>query len=150
MQVILLEKISNLGSLGQVVKVRDGFARNFLLPRKKAKRATEAALKEFEVQREELERRMAEQLKEAQTQAEKLAGHTLRIVEKAGVDGRLFGSVTNHDIAHALQKQGFSVAKAQVRMPNGVLKTIGDHPIAIALHSDVLVDLTVSVSAEAA
>jgi large subunit ribosomal protein L9 len=150
MQIILLEKVVNLGQLGEVVKVKDGFARNFLIPTGKARRATALAIKEFEVRRAELEKVAGEKLKSAQEQSEKLNGMTVQITEKAGVDGRLFGSVTNFDIAEALTKQGFKVEKAMVRMPNGALKTVGDHKVEVALHTDVLSEVTVSVLGEAA
>ena len=148
MQVILLEKVTNLGVLGDIVKVKDGYGRNFLIPQGKAKRATEANKAEFAAKRAELEKKQAEVLAEAQARGEKLAGFMLQISQKAGVDGRLFGSVTNHDIAEALNAQGFEVTKAEIRMPNGPLKTIGDHPISVAPHSDVVVDITVSVLGE--
>ena len=150
MQIILLEKVVNLGGLGEVVKVKDGYARNFLIPAGKARRATALAIKEFEVRRAELEKVAGEKLKSAQEQSEKLNGMTVQITEKAGVDGRLFGSVTNFDIAEALTKQGFKVEKAMVRMPNGALKTVGDHKVEVALHTDVLSEVTVSVLGEAA
>jgi large subunit ribosomal protein L9 len=148
MQVILLEKVTNLGTLGDVVKVKDGYGRNFLIPQGKAKRATEANKAEFAAKRAELEKRQAEVLAAAQARAEKLAGFMLQITQKAGVDGRLFGSVTNHDIAEALTAQGFDVTKAEIRMPEGPLKTVGDHHISVAPHSDVVVDITVSVLGE--
>jgi large subunit ribosomal protein L9 len=148
MQIILLEKVVNLGNLGDIVKVKDGYARNFLIPNKQARRATKEALAEFEVRRAELEKIAAEKLAAAQAQGEKLAGSTVQINQKAGVDGRLFGSVTNADIADALVKQGFAVEKAQVRLPEGPLKMVGDHPVQISLHTDVLVDVTVSVLGE--
>ncbi|CAH2894193.1 MULTISPECIES: 50S ribosomal protein L9 [Paraburkholderia] len=148
MQIILLEKVVNLGNLGDIVKVKDGYARNFLIPNKQARRATKEALAEFEVRRAELEKTAAEKLAAAQAQGEKLAGSTVQIGQKAGVDGRLFGSVTNADIAEALGKQGFAVEKAQVRLPEGPLKTVGDHPIQVSLHTDVVVDVTVSVLGE--
>ncbi|MEN9484125.1 MAG: hypothetical protein RJB37_2005, partial [Pseudomonadota bacterium] len=125
MQVILLEKVANLGTLGDVVKVKDGYARNFLIPTGAARRATEKAIKEFEVRRAELEKVLADKLAAAQAEGEKLAGKTVTIAQKAGVDGRLFGSVTNADVAEALKASGFVVAKAQVRMPNGPLKVVG-------------------------
>lgn len=150
MQVILLEKVVNLGNLGEVVKVKDGYARNFLIPQRKARRATQAAVAEFEAKRAELEKAAAEKLVAAQAQGEKLNGMTVQIAQKAGVDGRLFGSVTNADIAEAVTKQGFAVEKAQIRMPQGPLKTVGDHTIAVALHTDVVVDVTVSVLGEQA
>jgi len=150
MQVILLEKVVNLGNLGEVVKVKDGYARNFLIPQRKARRATATALAEFEAKRAELEKIAAEKLAAAQAQGEKLSGQAIQISQKAGVDGRLFGSVTNHDIAEALGKQGFAVEKANIRMPQGPLKVTGDHPISVALHTDVVVDITVQVVGEQA
>ncbi|OWW21717.1 50S ribosomal protein L9 [Noviherbaspirillum denitrificans] len=150
MQVILLEKVVNLGNLGDVVKVKDGYARNFLIPQRKARRATDAAVAEFETKRAELEKAAAEKLAAAQAQGEKLNGMTVQISQKAGVDGRLFGSVTNADIAEAVTKQGFAVEKAQIRMPQGPLKVVGDHTVAVALHTDVVVDVTVSVLGEQA
>jgi large subunit ribosomal protein L9 len=148
MQIILLEKVVNLGNLGDIVKVKDGYARNFLIPNKKARRATKDAIAEFEVRRAELEKVAAEKLAAAQAEGEKLNGLTVQIGQKAGVDGRLFGSVTNADIAVALTKQGFAVEKMQVRLPEGPLKMVGDHPVQVALHTDVLVDVTVSVLGE--
>lgn len=145
MQVILLEKVVNLGNLGEVVKVKDGYARNFLIPQRKARRATATALAEFEVKRAELEKIAAEKLAVAQGQGEKLTGQSIQITQKSGVDGRLFGSVTNSDIAEALTKQGFAVEKAQIRMPTGPLKTTGDHAVAVALHTDVVIDVTITV-----
>jgi len=150
MQVILLEKVVNVGNLGDVVKVKDGYARNFLIPQKMARRATQAAVAEFEVKRAELEKAAAEKLAASQAQGEKLGGMTITIAQKAGVDGRLFGSVTNFDIAEALTKQGFAVEKAQVRLPTGPLKTTGEHPVAVALHTDVVVEITIAVVGEAA
>jgi large subunit ribosomal protein L9 len=148
MQVILIDKVVNLGNLGDVVKVKDGYARNFLIPQRMARRATAAAIAEFEAKRADLEKAAAERLAAAQALGEKLAGLTVQISQKSGVDGRLFGSVTNFDIAEALTKQGFSVEKAQVRMPLGPLKTVGDHPVSVALHTDVVVDVTVAVLGE--
>ncbi len=148
MQIILMEKVTNLGQLGDVVKVKNGFARNFLIPQGKAKRATTANMAEFEVRRAEIEAAEKAKLAEAQARGEKLAGLTVQIVQKAGVDGKLFGSVTNADIAEALTVQGFAVEKAQVRMPVGHLKQIGDHHISIALHTDVVVEVVVSVLGE--
>ena len=150
MQIILLEKVVNLGNLGDVVRVKDGYARNFLIPNKQARRATDSAIKEFEARRAELEKLAAEKLAAAQAEGEKLNGLTLQLSQKAGVDGRLFGSVTNHDIAAALVAQGFKVEKAQVRLPNGPLKTTGDHAVVVSLHTDVAVDVNVSVQGEAA
>jgi large subunit ribosomal protein L9 len=148
MQVILMERIANLGNLGDVVKVKDGFARNYLIPQGKAKRATEANIKAFEQQRAELERAQAEALARAQERGAKLEGLTLQIVRKAGVDGRLFGSVTNYDIVEALNAQGHEVERAQVRMPGGPLKAVGDYQIQVALHTDVVVTVNVSVLGE--
>jgi large subunit ribosomal protein L9 len=148
MQVILLEKVINLGNLGDIVRVKDGYARNFLIPSKKARRATQTAIGEFEAKRADLEKAAAEKLAAAQAEGEKLNGLTLQITQKSGVDGRLFGSVTNADIAEALATQGFKVEKAQVRLPNGPLKMVGDHPVSVSLHTDVLVDVTVSVLGE--
>lgn len=148
MQVILLEKVVNLGNLGEVVRVKDGYARNFLIPQRLARRATTTALAEFEAKRAELENAAAGKLSVARTQGEKLNGLTVQISQKAGVDGRLFGSITNFDIAEALTKQGFPVEKAQVRMPQGPLKLVGDHAVSVALHTDVVVDVTVSVLGE--
>jgi len=149
MQVILLEKVANLGVLGDIVKVKDGFGRNFLIPQGKAKRATEANKAEFAARRAELEKQQADILVVAQSRGEKLAGFALTVAQKAGVDGRLFGSVTNHDIAEGLLAAGHQVAKAEVRMPTGPLKAIGEYPISVALHHDVVVDITVTVVAEA-
>jgi len=148
MQIILLEKVVNLGELGAVVRVRDGYARNYLIPHGKAKRATRENLAEFEQRRAELEQAQARQLTQAQEKAAKVNGLTVQVAQKAGVDGKLFGSVTNADIAEALQKQGFDVAKSAIRMPQGPLKNVGDHEIKIALHTDVVVTINVSVLAE--
>ncbi len=151
MQVILMEKVLNLGQLGDVVKVKNGYARNFLIPQGKAKRATEAAVAEFSARRAELEAAEAAKLADAQGRAGKLSGLTVKIAQMAGVDGKLFGSVTNADIVAALAKEGFTVEKSQVRMPQGHLKQIGEYQIDIALHVDVVSTITVSVvPAEAA
>jgi len=150
MQVILLEKLTNLGNLGDVVRVKDGFARNFLIPQRKARRATEAAIADFAARRAELEKLAAEKLAAAQAVGDKLKGLVLEINQKAGVDGRLFGSVTNHDIAESLAAKGFQIEKASVRMPTGPLKLVGDHPIAIAVHTDVVVDINIRVIGEQA
>jgi len=149
MQIILMEKVVNLGGLGDVVKVKDGFARNFLIPQGKAKRATQANLKEFEGRRAELERKANETLTDAQEKGTKLEGIKIDIAQKAGVDGRLFGSVTNADIAESLTKNtGIAVKKAEIRMPTGPLKHIGEFPITVQLHSDVLANITVHVVPE--
>ncbi len=150
MQVILLEKVANLGNLGDVVKVKDGFARNFLIPSGRARRATEGAKKEFEAKRVELEKAAAAKHAEAQALGEKLAGSTVKLTQKAGVDGRLFGSVTNADIAEELVKGGYKVVKAQIRMPNGPIKLVGESAVSVALHTDVVVEITVSVYGETA
>ena len=150
MQVILLEKLTNLGNLGDVVRVKDGFARNFLIPQRKARRATEAAIADFAARRAELEKLAAEKLAAAQAVGDKLKGLVLEINQKAGVDGRLFGSVTNHDIAESLAAKGFLIEKASVRMPTGPLKLVGDHPVAIAVHTDVVVDINIRVIGEQA
>jgi large subunit ribosomal protein L9 len=148
MQVILLEKVVNLGGLGDVVRVRDGFARNFLIPQGKAKRATKDNLAEFEKSRAELEKVQSDQLSAAQDKASKLDGMMVQITQKAGVDGKLFGSVTNADVSEALKGHGFDIPKSAVRMPQGPLKNVGDHPLKVALHADVVVGITVSVLAE--
>ncbi len=145
MQIILMEKVVNLGQLGDVVKVKDGFARNFLIPQGKAKRATESNLKAFEARRADLEKQQAEHLAQAQARAEKLEGYLLQISQKAGPDGKLFGSVGIVDIVDALKAQGFEVTKSEVRMPQGPLKQIGDFPITLAFHTDVTATITVSV-----
>ena len=150
MQVILLQKVVNLGGLGDVVKVKDGFARNYLIPQGKAKRATPDNLAEFERRRGELERAQADVLAAAQARGGKVDGVMVQIARKAGVDGRLFGSVTTYDIAEALQGLGHEVERAAIRLPQGPLKAVGDYPIAIALHGDVVVQITVSVLGEQA
>jgi large subunit ribosomal protein L9 len=147
MQIILLDKVGKLGNLGDVVNVKPGYARNYLIPGKLARRATEAAIKEFETRRADLEKAAAAKLAEAQALGEKLSGKTVRIAQKAGVDGRLFGSVTNNDVAEALTKSGLAIQKAQVRMPTGPLKTVGDHTVSVAPHHDVVVEVTVQVYA---
>ena len=148
MQVILMEKLANLGNLGDVVKVKDGYARNYLIPHGKAKRATEANVKAFETRRAELEKTQAESLARAQERDATLDGVTLQVVQKAGVDGRLFGSVTNYDIVEALKAQGHEVERSQVRMPDGPLKQVGEYHLQIALHTDVVVTINVAVAGE--
>jgi len=151
MQVILLEQVASLGKLGEVVRVRDGYARNYLIPKKIARRATDAALKEFEARRAELEKVQREKLEKAQAVGEKLAGLTLTITQKAGVDGRLFGSVTTQDVAQALATQGFAdIAKAQVRLSAGAIKAVGEFPVQVALHAEVVADITLVVQGELA
>jgi large subunit ribosomal protein L9 len=149
MQVILMEKLANLGNLGDVVKVKDGYARNYLIPHGKAKRATEENLKVFEAKRAELEKAQSAALAQATERGAKLDGLVLKITQKAGVDGKLFGSVTNHDIVEALKAQGHEVERSHIRMPTGPLKQVGDYPLQIALHTDVVVTITVSVIGEA-
>ena len=150
MQIILLDKVVNLGNLGEIVKVKDGYARNFLIPQGRARRATEAAKAEFEAKRAELEKAAAAKLAECQALGEKLGGSTIKVTQKAGVDGRLFGSVTNADVAEELNKQGYKLVKSQVRLPNGPIKVIGDSTVGVSLHTDVLVDITVTVYGETA
>ncbi|HZP88849.1 MAG TPA: 50S ribosomal protein L9 [Burkholderiales bacterium] len=148
MQIILLEKVPNLGQLGEIVKVRDGYARNFLIPTGKARRATQANIAEFEQRRADLEKAQGEILAAAQEKAAKLEGVALQVAQKAGVDGRLFGSVTNFDVAEALKAQGFEVSKSSVRLPQGPLKTIGEHDVVLDLHADVKVHVKVTVVPE--
>ena len=148
MQVILLEKVGKLGNLGEVVKVKDGYARNYLIPSKLARRATEAAIKEFELRRAELEKAAAAKLEAARSLGEQLQGKVVRITQKAGVDGRLFGSVTNADIAEGLGKLGLAVHKSQVRLGAGPIKTVGDHVVTVAPHGDVVAEVTVQVVAQ--
>ena len=150
MQIILLERVVNLGQLGDVVRVKDGYARNFLIPQGKARRATDVALKEFETRRAELEKAQADKLSAARTLAERLTGYTWKTSVKAGVDGRLFGSVTNFDIAEELVKAGYTLTKAQVRMPHGPIKVVGDSAVSVSLHTDVVVEVNVSVYGETA
>jgi large subunit ribosomal protein L9 len=150
MQIILLDKVVNLGDLGEIVKVKDGYARNFLIPSGRARRATASAKAEFEAKRAELEKAAAGKLAESQALGGKLGGSTVKLTQKAGVDGRLFGSVTNADIAEELVKGGYKVVKSQVRMPNGPIKTVGDSTVSVALHTDVVVEITVSVYGETA
>jgi len=150
MQVILLEKVLNVGVLGDIVKVKDGYARNFLIPSGFARRATEANKAEFEAKRVELEKAAAAKKSEAEAEGAKLGGTAVKLTQKAGVDGRLFGSVTNHDIAEELSKQGYKIAKSQVRMPSGPIKTVGDSTVSVALHTDVVVEITVTVYGESA
>ena len=148
MQIILLEKVVNLGNLGDIVKVKDGYARNFLIPKKIAKRATPAAKAEFETRRVELEKIAADKLAAAQGVADKLTGVSVSVARKAGLDGRLFGSVGNADIAEALKAAGFDIDKSAIRLPDGPLKAIGDFPLEVALHTDVLASINVAVVAE--
>jgi large subunit ribosomal protein L9 len=150
MQIILLDKVVNLGALGDVVKVKDGYARNFLIPSGRARRATQTAIAEFEARRAELEKAAAAKLAEAQALGEKVGGTVLKLTQKAGVDGRLFGSVTNHDIADGLNNLGFTVAKSQIRMPHGPLKLVGEYTVSVSLHTDVSVEVAIHVIGETA
>ncbi len=150
MQIILLEKVLNVGQLGDVVKVKDGYARNYLIPQGKARRATKTAMAEFEARRAELEKAQAEKLAAAQAVAEKLEGVALDIPAKAGVDGRLFGSITNGDIAEALKAKGFEISKSQVRVVEGNVKTIGAYSVAVALFTDVNATIALNVTPEVA
>ena len=149
MQIILLEKIGGLGNLGDIVTVKNGYARNFLIPQGKAKRATEANKAEFEARRAELEARQAEILADALARKEKLDGQVITVAQKAGVDGRLFGSVTNADIASPIVATGIKAEKANVRLPEGPFKAIGEYEVEIALHSDAVAKVTVAVVAAA-
>ena len=149
MQIILLEKIGGLGNLGDIVTVKNGYARNFLIPQGKAKRATEANKAEFEARRAELEARQAEIFADALARKEKLDGQVITVAQKAGVDGRLFGSVTNADIASAIVATGIKAEKANVRLPEGPFKAIGEYEVEIALHSDAVAKVTVAVVAAA-
>lgn len=150
MQVILMDKVANLGNLGDVVKVKDGYARNFLIPTGRARRASAANLEAFAAQKAELERVAAEKLADAQRRSEKLEGVSVTVIQKAGVDGRLFGSVTNFDIAEELHRQGVKVHKAQIHMPNGPIKVVGESSVTVVLHTDVSVELSVTVYGETA
>jgi large subunit ribosomal protein L9 len=150
MQIILLDKVVNVGALGDIVKVKDGYARNFLIPSGRARRATETNKAEFAAKRADLEKAAAVKLAEMQAQGEKLSGTSVKVTQKAGVDGRLFGSVTNHDIAEELNKLGYKVAKSQVRLPNGPIKITGDNTVSVSLHTDVVVEITVTVYGETA
>jgi len=145
MQIILLEKIANVGNLGDVVKVKNGYARNFLIPQGKAKRATAENVKMLEAKRAELEAAAGAKLAAAQGLAEKLEGLVVKITQKSGVDGRLFGSVTNVDVMEALKAQGIAIEKAMIRMPEGPLKHIGDFALTVAPHTDVVANITVTV-----
>lgn len=148
MQVILLDKVANLGNLGDVVKVKDGYARNWLIPTRRARRATAKTIQEFADRRAELEKAAADKLAAAQALGAAMADKTVTLAQKAGVDGRLFGSVTNVDIAEGLGKLGFQVAKSQIRLPGGPLKTVGEHKASVVAHTDVVVEITVQVVAE--
>jgi large subunit ribosomal protein L9 len=150
MQIILLEKVGNIGNLGDVVKVKNGFARNFLIPQGKAKRATPENLKLIEGKRAEFEAAASAKLVAAQAIAAKLEGMVVKITQKAGVDGRLFGSVTNFDVVDALKLQGVEVEKSMVRMPDGPLKQVGEFPLVVAPHHDVVANIMVTVIGDTA
>lgn len=149
MQIILMEKITNLGQLGDIVNVKSGFARNYLIPQGKARRATEKAIAEFQSKRTDLEKAQAASLTAAQEIAAKLDGLLIQIAQKAGSDGKLFGSVTSTNIAEALAEQGFAIEKSMIRMLHGQIKQVGDYPLTIVLHGDVSAHITVSVLGEA-
>lgn len=144
MQVILMEKIANLGSLGEIVNVKAGFARNYLVPQKKAKIANKSNIEEFEKIRAELEKVEAETVQAAEARKEKLDGMELTIEVRAGQEGKLFGSVTNHEIAEAVSAQGVEVERREIRMPEGPIRNIGDYEIGIHLHTDV--DATIKIA----
>ena len=148
MEVILLEKIQNLGVLGDVVRVKDGYARNFLIPAGKAQRATRENRAVFDKKREELEAHQQTILGEAHKRATEMDGLVLKVSEQASVDGRLFGSVTNHDIVTLLNDAGYTVQKSSIQLPHGPIKNIGEHPITISLHPDVNVEVQVIVEAD--
>ncbi len=148
MNVILLERLGNLGDIGDEVAVKAGFARNFLIPKGKAVRATEENRAVFEGRRAELEKAAAEQLSEAQGRAAKLEGLSLTLVVKAGEEGKLYGSVGTQDIADAITAEAIEVARAEVRMPEGVIRSTGEYEIDVQLHSDVTVAIAVAVVAE--
>ena len=148
MEIILLEQVVNLGRLGDLVNVKEGYARNYLIPQGKAQRATKENLAEFEQKRAELEAQQAKILSDAQTKFEKIDGASIEIMQKAGVDGRLFGSVTHYDIADALNVQGYEINKNQIQMPTGPLKQIGEASISVSLHAEVVATITVTVTPE--
>lgn len=148
MEVILLEKIANLGNLGDKVTIKAGYGRNFLIPTGKAAAATPEKIKEFEARRAELEKLAAEKLAAAQARAEALSKLSVVIAHKAGDEGRLFGSIGTHNIAEAATAAGVAVEKHEVRLPNGVIRNIGDYQIAINLHTDVVAELAVKIVAE--
>lgn len=149
MEVILLEKIANLGNLGDRVSIKGGFGRNYLIPKGKAVLATAKKIAEFEARRAELEKAAAEKLSAAQAHAEKLSKLEIIITHKAGDEGRLFGSVGTHNIAEAIVKAGGMVEKQQIRLPNGAIRHIGDYDIDVSLHSDVTVTMSIKIAPEA-
>jgi len=148
MEIILLEKIINLGELGDIVNVKDGYGRNFLIPQGKAKRATESNKAEFEIKRAEIEKQQAALLKVAQKRAKDLDGFVLEIKQKSGIDGKLFGSVTNVDIIEAINNAGHEVVKSEIRMPEGPIKNTGDYMITLTLHQEANVEIKVTVIGE--
>jgi len=148
MEIILLEKIINLGELGDIVNVKDGYGRNFLIPQGKAKRATESNKAEFEIKRADIEKQQAALLKVAQKRVKDLDGFVLEIKQKSGIDGKLFGSVTNIDITEALASAGHDIIKSEIRMPDGPLKNTGEHMIALSLHQEVNLEIKVVVIGE--
>ena len=148
MEIILLEKIINLGELGDIVNVKDGYGRNFLILQGKAKRATESNKAEFEIKRAEIEKQQAALLKVAQKRAKDLDGFVLEIKQKSGIDGKLFGSVTNVDIIEAINNAGHEVVKSEIRMPEGPIKNTGDYMITLTLHQEANVEIKVTVIGE--
>jgi large subunit ribosomal protein L9 len=148
MEVILLEKVENLGAIGDRVKVKSGFGRNFLLPRGKATLATPDNIALFEARRADLERKQAEELAAAQARGVALQALTLRLAAKAGTEGKLFGSLGTSDIAEACTAAGVELKRSEVRLPDGPIRTVGDHSVDLHLHSDVTVPIKVTVIAE--
>ncbi len=147
MEIILLEKIQNLGHLGDVVSVKDGYARNFLIPSGKAQRATKENKAVFEERRQELETQEKKVLEEAQLKSEQMRELKVKISQQASIEGRLFGSVTNHDIAELLKSSGHEIQKSSIQLPHGPIKEIGEHAVNISLHPDVIVEIIVLVEA---
>jgi large subunit ribosomal protein L9 len=148
MEVILLEKVDNVGSIGDLVKVKSGFARNFLIPQGKATLATPENKAKFEARRAELEAKAANELSAAQARAKTLEGQVIRVRAQTGAEGKLFGSVGTVDIAEALERLGLSVERSEIRLPDGPLRLLGEHHVELHLHADVNVDLTVIVESE--
>ena len=148
MQIILMEKIDNLGSLGEIVNVKAGYARNFLVPRRKAKIATKANIEAFEEIRAELEKVEAAASAAAEKIREKLDGTEVTIEANAGQEGKLFGSVSNLEIAEALNEQGFEVERRNVRMPDGPIRHVGEHEVGVHLHTDVIATIKVIIHSD--
>jgi large subunit ribosomal protein L9 len=148
MEIILLQKVANLGNIGDRVKVKPGYGRNFLLPQGKATLATPDNIAKFEARRTELEKVAGEELSQAQARAAKLAGFKLSLTAKAGGEGKLFGSIGTSDIAEATRNAGFDVERSEVRLPHGPIRQAGEHVVQLHLHTDVTVDLPVTIVAE--